>query len=85
MKIISFARELGCDRSRIYFIFRNKSIDTELLSRISKILNYNFFLEYLEDKKPHKDYLIIAEVDCSKIEEMKSDPSVKIIMSITSV
>jgi transcriptional regulator with XRE-family HTH domain len=85
MKIVSFASELGCDRTRIYSIFQNKSIDVDLLVRISKILNYNFLLEYFENDKPHKDYIIIAEVDNSKIEELKSNPSVKIIKSWASV
>lgn len=41
-----FARKLYCDRSNIYDIFRRKSIDTELLLRISIILNHDFFQDY---------------------------------------
>ena len=39
-----FAKRLYCDRSNAYKIFRKQSIDTELLMRISHILNYDFFL-----------------------------------------
>lgn len=35
-----FARKLYCDRSNAYDIFRRKSIDTELLSRIRSCLNF---------------------------------------------
>lgn len=41
-----FARKLYCDRSNVYDIFRRKSIDTELLLRISIILNHDFFQYY---------------------------------------
>ena len=41
-----FARKLYCDRSNVYDIFRRKSIDTDLLLRISIILNRNFFKLY---------------------------------------
>lgn len=44
-----FARKLYCDRSNVYDIFKRKSIDTELLLRISIILNRNFFALYNDD------------------------------------
>lgn len=40
-----FARELNCDRRNVYNIFARHSIDTELLMRISKILQHNFFAD----------------------------------------
>jgi hypothetical protein len=40
-----FARHLSCDRSNIYRIFQKDSIDTELLIRISNILNHDFFAD----------------------------------------
>ena len=40
-----FARRLYCDRMYIN-IFRRQSLDTELLLRISIILEYNFFQIY---------------------------------------
>lgn len=44
---VSFlARELGCKREQCYRIFAKKSIDTDLLLRISKILRHNFFDYY---------------------------------------
>ena len=42
-----FARKLYCDRSNIYKIFKRTTIDTELLMRISVVLNRDFFSEYI--------------------------------------
>ena len=39
------ARHLACDRSNVYRIFRKKSLDTELLSRICTILQHDFFAD----------------------------------------
>lgn len=38
-----FARKLACDRSNVYRLFQKESLDTALLTRISLILNHNFF------------------------------------------
>ena len=43
-----FARKLFCDRTNVYDIFQRKSIDTELLLRISRILDYDFFQHYTD-------------------------------------
>jgi hypothetical protein len=44
-----FANKLYCDRTNIYKIFKRNSIDSDLLLRISTILNRNFFKEYMEE------------------------------------
>lgn len=41
-----FARKLCCDRSNVYKIFKRSTIDTELLLRISQILQHDFFEIY---------------------------------------
>lgn len=40
-----FARQLNCHRVNVYDIFSRRTIDTELLWRISTILNHNFFID----------------------------------------
>lgn len=40
-----FARKLHLDRSNVYRLFQKNSVDTDLLSRISLILDRNFFEE----------------------------------------
>lgn len=39
------AKKINCDRTNIYKIFNRSSIDTELLARISKALEYDFFID----------------------------------------
>lgn len=48
-----FAKRLYCDRTNVYNIFKRQSLDTDLLLRISIILDYNFFQVYsaMYDKK----------------------------------
>jgi len=84
LTVDQFARALGCDRGRIYPLFRSKSIDTDLLVKISIILDHHFLLEYLEDN-PSVIYFVFAEVDSLKMSEMIVDPSIKIIKTWKSV
>ena len=44
-----FARQIPCDRSTAYDIFRRSDLDTHLLRKISIILNHNFFADLAED------------------------------------
>ena len=44
------AKKINCDRTNIYKIFQRSSIDTELLSRISKALGHNFFADLSEEQ-----------------------------------
>ena len=46
-----FAKQLCCDRTNIYSIFKRESIDTALLEKISIILKHDFFTYYSEDIK----------------------------------
>lgn len=41
------ARQIPCTRTHVYKIFNTPHINTELLQRISCILDYNFFLYYM--------------------------------------
>lgn len=43
------ARQLPCSPNHIYKIYNSPSINTEMLVRISKILDYNFFEEFIEN------------------------------------
>jgi len=40
------AKQLHCDRTNVYNIFKRESIDTALLVRISNILQHNFLKYY---------------------------------------
>jgi len=52
LTVSQFARMLEVQRTRIYNIFENKSIDTDLLCRISDVLHYDFLSEiYLKKRE----------------------------------
>lgn len=42
------AQQLPCSPNHIYKIYNSPSINTEMLIRISKILDYNFFEDFIE-------------------------------------
>ncbi len=44
-----FSRKLCCDYSTAYKLFKRKSINTDDLIRISKILNHNFFDDFRQE------------------------------------
>lgn len=54
--VVWLARKLNCNRTNVYKIFCRTTIDTELLLKISNILQRNFFEEYtsrLDFKEMH--------------------------------
>lgn len=42
MTVSELARQLRCERTNVYTIFRRRTVDVELLARLSEILNHNF-------------------------------------------
>ena len=45
------AKQLGCEYNNIYRLLKRPSLDSFLLSRISKILEFNFFDYYFENQQ----------------------------------
>ena len=50
-----FARKLGTSRMACYRIFESYSIDTYMLLKISKVLDFDFFALYSENLKWGED------------------------------
>lgn len=48
------AKEIPCERTNVYNIFKRKSLDARLLMRISVILGHDFFKELSEEVFPKK-------------------------------
>ena len=46
MKVIEFSRRINTNRNNVYDIFNRKSIDTNLLEKISEALEFDFFRLY---------------------------------------
>ena len=44
-----FAKELNTSRRNVYDIFNRNDLDTNLLRRISRILDYDFFFDLSEE------------------------------------
>ena len=40
------SREIGCTRNNVYKIFNKASLDSDLIFRIAKAMNFNFFQYY---------------------------------------
>lgn len=53
--VVWLAEQLSCSRTNVYKIFDKYSVDTEMLSRISSILEFDFFSVYSEDVKKKVD------------------------------
>lgn len=46
--IVEFAKKVNTTRNNLYNIFRRESIDTELLSKIGDILDFDFFSVFIK-------------------------------------
>jgi len=54
LTVSQFARMLEVQRTRVYYIFESKSIDTDLLCKISDVLHHDFISEiYLRKREGH--------------------------------
>jgi len=45
------SKMINTSKQNIYGIYKRKSIDTHLLSKISNAFNYNFFKQYFSDER----------------------------------
>lgn len=52
MTVVALSRELGCHRTNIYRIFDSPTVDSGVLSRLSVILDFDFFKLYSEEIAP---------------------------------
>jgi len=68
-----FARRLGIQRSTIYPLFHQKSIDTELLIHISEVLEYNFIEKVYMTNQKAKENRIRIGIEVSEEQLQKSD------------
>ena len=76
IKVTDFTDAINCDRINAYSIFKRSNIDMELLTKISKILDYDFLTEYQNN---NLKYFVAIEVDDLKMKEIESDLLIKIL------
>jgi len=73
MSILEFAKKINRDRTTVYDIFERKSIDIELLIKISNALDYDFIHEvYFPENtnKTSKKILVAIEVEEDEVEKL---------------
>ena len=49
VSVIAIAKEIECERTNVYNIFKRASINTNLLQKFSIILKHDFFKELSEE------------------------------------
>jgi transcriptional regulator with XRE-family HTH domain len=60
IKLTDFADELGTVRQNVYRIFKKRHLDTGLLLKISRVLDYNFFQYYVSPEMNHQPAVVKA-------------------------
>jgi transcriptional regulator with XRE-family HTH domain len=65
LKLSDFADQLGTVRQNVYRIFKKHELDTGLLSKISQVLDHNFFQYYC----PTDDQDSLQDLRIQKLEE----------------
>jgi len=62
------ARRIETTPQNVYGILKRESIDTGLLTKINKALDFNFFVYYVPEKKP-----VIIQSDIKELEACKQE------------
>lgn len=68
ISIVEFAKKINCNRTNVYNIFTRNNIDIQLLERISKVLNHNYF----EDLAKNMDLAKPVEISDEEIKRLQS-------------
>lgn len=77
IKLTDLSKSISTSRNNLYNIFERKSIDTDLLLKVSRVLDHDFFQYYTplksEVEKLRDDVSLLKEM----IELLKKDKSKK--------
>jgi transcriptional regulator with XRE-family HTH domain len=74
LAVSQFARLLGVHRPRIYNIFESKTIDIDLLCKISDVLHYDFLSEvYLKKRNTENQSPTTININFEVISEKLAD------------
>ncbi|GHT16806.1 hypothetical protein AGMMS4956_19850 [Bacteroidia bacterium] len=77
--VAQMAKEVHCDRSNIYDIFKRKSIDMMQLIRISQVLHYDFYAHLYS---PTQKHILLIETDAPTMQQIVSNSAVQVIYSL---
>jgi len=75
MTITEFASRIHLERTSVYHIFKQESIDIERLKEISEVLGYDFINEIyrkqtIETVQPKKTVFIAVEIDADLLQQL---------------
>jgi transcriptional regulator with XRE-family HTH domain len=72
--VTEFARRIDTSRENVYGIFKRRSIDTDMLVKISRTLNYDFFTLYTDAKETEelRRQLQAAEQEITYLKKINS-------------
>lgn len=76
MSVITFAKKINRTRNVAYNIFERESIDTDLLNKISKILNCDFFSAYSSQKEYNSETIKTFHVSENHVSYAKKDEEI---------
>lgn len=89
VSVLDFAEKINCTPRNAYKIFSKPSLDSELLTKISKVLDQNLFLYYLTEddlqniksNAPNEERLLNSVIDSEsdglRLRTIKKDKSKK--------
>ena len=75
IKISQLSHRLNYTRRNIYDIFDRESVDSKLLAKISKILDYDFVTEY----NTNTECVAVISTNLLKIKELELDNDIKVL------
>lgn len=87
MEVTEFAKRINRERSNVYDIFKRDNINTDLLKKIGQVLDYDFFIHFLEPKTVEliktseivKKSRLFLEIELSEDEVLKLGLEEKVI------
>jgi transcriptional regulator with XRE-family HTH domain len=78
MTVAEFSRRIKYSRENAYSIFKRESIDTQLLTTISEVLNHDFFQYYQND-----DYVVYPGIKNAYMGETEVSEDIELEFKIT--
>lgn len=77
--ITQLANKLGKTRALIYDIYERQSIDTQLLAKLSKILDYNFFKLYVNSSHliEKSEFINVIKTKDEEVKNLKQNIKIK--------
>ena len=74
LTVSQFARLIEVQRTRIYSIFDSKTLDIDLISKISEVLHYDFISElYLKNREETKQNPTVINIQFHIVNEKLAD------------